>query len=1115
MSYYPHISRLSPERKHMFNIFKSNHMERLVDELGRVLQEVPESVFEPQLVSVQSLGMRQWLSMRLAEKLRICANIDFPFPRDLVSLLFERGLDLAESDSEVLDVEHLTWLTMSVLPTLLEEKEFSQLKNFLEPAGHDTKRDLRLFHLSKKIADTFDQYTIYRPDVIKSWDSGHNPEWIHQSFSWQYVLWKKITENMGPFTHIPAMADAFVKAASEHTMHREKLPKKICLFGITTLPPLFVDILHAASQYVDIDLFFLSPSKEFWTHVRSRREILRQAQKQGLSIDDMDKLLHMEEGHPLLASLGRMGREFQWLLETKLDYAEPAGDLFEDDHPRSGPSVLSSIQSDILHLRKTSHRKLQGPDDSVTFHSCHSELREVEVVKDQLREIFENNHHIHPHDVVVMTPDIEKYAPLIDAVFGTLEGKAKIPYSISDRSIAQQAPVIEAFMALVDMANARTSIVQVLDLLSHEPIMKRFDLTNQEVEQVHRWASESGVRWGKNAKHRESFHQPGVEQNTWRFGLDRLFLGLAMPSQDRIMFNGRMPFDELEGTDAELLGKFAEFFQVLSRFQIAMERPRTPADWQKILEDLMESLTSDQASFGFFHQHIREVIGELSHNAQLASFESEISVEVIKDYLKGKFTQGSSQRFMSGGVTFCKLLPMRSIPHKVVCLMGMNDKDYPRVQCSVGFDLIARHPRPADRSMRQDDRYQFLEALLSAREKFLVTYVGQDIYDNHPLAPSTLVYELQDYMDSMAQGNESFSSMTRPVMHPLHPFSPRYFQPGTGLFSYDPEYFKAAQCVHDNAPEPLFFKQPISKYEISVLELSDLVNFFSLPVKHLLNKRLGIYLPPDKEQDQEREPMELDGLEKYQMGQWLLSYLVEDQGARDGERILAAKGVLPPGQLGRYEFDELLTNTRSLADVLREKISGVSPRWLDVDISLGRVMLSARIDNIFQDSQIIAGYQKIGPRRLCHAWIRHLVLLCSGQMPSADTTILLGRGDDNSPHIVNFGYVDNPQQTLRDMVDIYLAGQREPLPLFPKTSFAHAASTDKEIAKSFLSILSSEKQWYGANNFQAESQEPHTNLVFGNTEPWSLANRNPDLGFSSLAFRVFGPILEHLRGSGE
>ncbi len=1114
----------------MLNVFKSNRMERLVDALAELLEEPLRSPTAPELISVQSLGMRQWLSMRIANRLGICANSEFPFPRDLIQDFYRRGLEDAWPDSDPYRADRLTWLVMTLLPGLLDRAEFAPLKNYLKGKGQKHDEGLRLYQLAARIADTFDQYTVYRADVIRSWDGNDKTKWVgDEGNPWQPVLWRAITSALREkhkARHGAAIARDFIEAAREGKLNTGNLPQRVSLFGITTLPPLYVEVLAGIAKHVEVNLFHFSPSREYWAHIKTESGILKELIDQGATLDEAQANLHLEEGNALLASMGRVGKDFHLILESSVDYVEPHDDLFIETEPAVEETLLSAVQSDILKLRQGQaavggQRKFGEDDRSIAFHACHGPMREVEVVRDRLRAMFDGDRDLQPHDVVVMTPDIEKYAPLIDAVFGTLDDKSRIPYAISDRSIRHEAPVVEAFLALLDDARGRASIEEVFDLLSLDAIRDRFAFSIDEIDLVHHWVKEAGVRWGVDGEHREKLGQPDFEENTWRFGLDRLLLGLALPGRERLMFGEVLPYDEVEGQDALLVGKLAEFCSVLFGRLKGLRESRSIEEWETTLVDLMECMLSDSGSNGFYHQRIRDVLRELVTQSDQAGFDGRVGLDVIRDYLSGRFEQAtSSQRFMSGGVTFCKLLPMRSIPFKVICLMGMNDGDYPRAQRTLGFDLISKKPRRGDRSIRSDDRYQFLEALLSAREKFLIAYVGQSIHDNKPIPPSVLVGELLDYLDGLLGAGESGGS-DKParerlvIRHPMQPFSPRYFQaPRSELFSYDEDYCEAARAVlSEKEPPPPFIKEMLPETDKTEVQLSDLIRFFKMPVKYFMNKRLGIYLPDEVAREPDREPIELSGLEKHNLGDWLLERMAEsqDHDSKTWKEQLRAKGVLPLGALGSAEFNDISKEVASLAKLRREE-TGIDPlEAYDFKILLGESRLVGRLGDMWPHALVRTGYGKIDSQRRIDLWIRHLALNCMEKKVYPTRSLLIGRNvDGGRPTLLRFKEIDgDPPGLLENLVELFWLGQREPLRFFPKTSMAYAGESTPESHMPVEDPRDNnavQKAWWGDFNRPGESRNAYIDRVFGHTDPLTDLDPESELSFTSLALRVFGPM---------
>ena len=208
----------------------------------------------------------------------------------------------------------------------------------------------------------------------------------------------------------------------------KQLPSRVSIFGISTLPKFYLELIEALAGYIEVHLFVMEPTPQWWQDIVSAREEGNILKKQpNRTAED----LHLERGNTLLASMGKLGRDFLGFV-ADLDSAVHREHFIE---PR-GDTMLSSIQKDIFELRDPAQKaSMAGNDRSIQVHSCHSEMREVEVLHDQLLALLSDNPDLQPQDIVVMMPDVATYAPFIEAVFDTPEiQKQRIPYSIADRT---------------------------------------------------------------------------------------------------------------------------------------------------------------------------------------------------------------------------------------------------------------------------------------------------------------------------------------------------------------------------------------------------------------------------------------------------------------------------------------------------------------------------------------------------------------------------------------------------------------------------------------------------------------------------------------------------------
>ncbi len=1067
----------------MITLHRSNRLDLLDGPLCDLLARPLPDAITPEIVSVQSLAMRAWLEMRIAARLGVCANLRFPFPRDLVGELLRAVLDDNVRSLDPFQPEALAWSILEILPSLLARPEFEPLSRYL--AGEESGESHRRFQLARRIADTFDQYVLFRPEMILGWDEGRDqgPDGpLTDADCWQIELWRALVERHGRH-HAAACVQRFCKLAP-NAAHR--LPRRIFLFGISALPPLYLDLLSAVPDSIEIHLFLheLSP-----------------AQKTQLAAGEKEP---EDGGNDTLSVLGRHGRGFGWLLRSRARTSESGQDLFADPLADGAPpTLLRVLQTGVFHDRSLTG--VPAADGSLAFHSCHGRLREVEVLHDQLLDLFEKDPTLVPGDVAVLAPDIEEYASLIDAVFGAPEGPGRIPYAIAGRPLGATSSLLEAFFSILRLPERRHTLAEIFNLLSLDPVRQKFSLSPDEVETLRRLAPDAGIRWGRDAAHRAEHGQPALPDFTFRHGLDRLLLGVAMPKEQ--MFGGVTPCAGPEGKEAQVLGRLSEFCRTLFAETASLGSPRTPARWRQDLEQMLERLLARQASTdedsANEERQLRQALLEFERRAQAAGFTGVVDLATTRDALAADLSSRPGKgRFFSGGVTFSSLLHLRGIPFRVICLLGMGDTDFPRAQGRAGFDLLARHPRPGDRNVRDDDLSQFLEAALAASERLLVIYPGQGIRDNQPRPPSVAAAALVDPLPpDTRQAIE--------VRHPLQPFSRRYFDASDErLFSYDTRYLEGARAARASRIERrLFLQTPLGEPAGATVALDELCDFFGSPLERFLRQRLQIRFFRLSEEEPEREPLELDKLQQYQVREWLLERAGEGPEADREEQILRlrASGMLPPGRLGEAAFGKLVSEIDPVVAEYRKRVQEERPRRIEVDVEASGLRLVGVLDGVFGDTRIFAAAGKRDGKRLLGQWIRHLAQCCMAKAPRQ--SVLVFFCDEDAADTVELPTVPDAAAHLSRLLRVYLRGQTRPLPFFPKASF--------EYARIFLkrdhdrAMQEARKKFLGTPG-QPPEVEPireYVRCAFGSEE---AALEAPD--FAPLALEVFQPLLRAAPG---
>ena len=1083
-------------------LFSSNRLEILAEKLAETFGKPLASPLEPEIIVVQSKGMEKWVSLQLAQQHGICANCRFPFPNAFVHEVFRNVVpDLPERSP--FDPKIMTWRIMKLLPSCITRPGFENLKSYLRGIGENLKR----FQLSERIADTFDQYLLFRPKMIFRWERG-------QEDHWQAELWRELIKEAGK-RHRAALGKDFLEAIKKPSVRLKGLPDRISVFGISALPRFHMQLLAGISRFSQVNLFLMNPCKEYWGDILSEWETKKTTVRE--SVQDLSvQELHLEKGNSLLASMGTLGKDF-FDLTTEFPCEEFGS--FKDP---GEDNLLSCIQSDILSLhdreQKSNRKKvIEQSDSSIQIHSCHSPMREIEVLHDQFLQMFEKDPNLNPKDVLVMTPDIETYSPYIHAVFDIpTDDPRYIPFSIADQSMRKESEVIDTFLKILDLWDSRFSVTQVLSILESPAVQRRFGLYESNLELIQRWVTDTRIRWGIDGQSRSKIGLPSFPENTWKAGLERLLLGYAIPGQEENMFSGVLPYDYVEGADTLVLGGFIEFADKLFTYATSLSQPRGLDEWSNSLIRLLEGFFLSDETTEKEMQIIRHTLNDLAamSTSKGADFNEKIDINVIKWHIRHSLEgEGFGFGFLTRGITFCTMLPMRSIPFKVICLVGMNSDAYPRESKPLGFDFMAKYPEPGDRSRRNDDRYLFLETMLSARECLYISYVGQSIQDNSLIQPSVLISELIDYIE---QGFEIKGINILELIfsrHHLQAFSPKYFKKDKRLFSYSEENLQAAQCILKTRKTPeSFISQGLSRpeEEWKTIDLGDLTNFFSNPSRFLLNKRLNVYLRKKTSIMEEKEAFEIKGLEKYLLEENLVKRTLAGHNPKDFLSLTRATGLLPHGTVGECLFEGLSQSVESFVEKTASYMEGSILESLEIDLRISGFRLTGRIDAIYPKRLIQYRYSRIKAKDRLKIWIHHLALNAAIAHNYPRTSLLAGLETKGSSEpewaALEYSPVENSQEILEKLIEKYWAGLIRPLHFFPQSSLEYAQHLLKD-GNSIDALLKARNKWRGDDFNWGECEDDYYQLCFRNTDPL-------DSEFQDISEEVFVTLLRNEKRIG-
>ncbi len=1046
----------------MLRVYHSNRLDVLEAIMEFIVEGQPlPDPFQPEVVLVQSTGMAQWLQMTLAQKFGIAANIAFPLPASFIWDMFVRVLpDVPEQSA--FSKQSMSWKLMTLIPGMLERPEFALLQHYLTEDDNGRK----LFQLASRIADLYDQYLVYRPGWLSKWEAGELVEDAGEGQLWQASLWAALvqhTRELGqPAWHRANLYQRFISTLEKSDVCPAGLPPRLFICGISALPPVYLQALQALGKHTEVHLLFTNPCRYYWGDIKDPSYLARLISRRRRSHYKAGNMLPLfkdnqtasslfnddgeqDVGNPMLASWGKLGRDYTFLLAELEQFEEI--DVFVDIEP---DNLLHRLQFDLLELQNNavtglteeeyrhSHnkKKLDPNDRSITFHECHSPQREVEVLYDQLLAMLDADPSLTPRDIIVMVADIDSYSPFIQAVFGNAASDRWLPFAISDRRASQAHPALQAFTTLLSLPNSRFMAEDVLALLEVPALAARFAINEEGLRYLRLWVNESGVRWGIDDDNVLEFDLPATGQHTWRFGLTRMLLGYAMDSRTG-EWQSVLPYDESSGLIAELVGQLAELLMQLNRWRQALSAERLLSEWVPVCREMLECFflpdQDTEAALALIEVQWQEM---LKHGLD-AQYQQPVPLRLLHDELAQRLDQERiSPRFLAGPVNFCTLMPMRSIPFKVVCLLGMNDGVYPRTLAPLGFDLMSQKTQRGDRSRRDDDRYLFLEALNSAQQRFYISYIGRSIQDNSKRYPSVLVEELLNYIaqshclpqDASRTCDESAEGVKAHLIHQhcRTPFDAGNFIPVSHGQSYASEWLPAA-CEQGEVHAP--FIQRLQDKPPEEITLEQLQRFWRHPVRAFFQMRLGINFWLEKTELPDAEPFALDSLERFQMNQQLLNTLIAGGDPQLLFRRYRAAGALPYGAFGEIAWENQLTEMEALSEkVIAERQNGAS---VEVDLTLAGTRLVGWLSDVQPDGLLRWRPSVLNVAHGLQLWVEHVVWCATGGEGSSR---MYGR-KSSAWHFPSLE-AEQAKSYLLQLIEGYREGLNQPLLLLPNSGGA-------------------------------------------------------------------------------
>ncbi|MDX8397418.1 MAG: exodeoxyribonuclease V subunit gamma [Mariprofundaceae bacterium] len=1056
-----------------FHLVSSNKVELLTEQLGAVLShKALSSPFIAELIIVPSMPMQRWLGLQLAHLNGINCHNEYPLPATWFWQLVSSSLG-ASAKYDPLNKQHAAWKIFNLLPKLLEKSQFEPLKQYLV---HD-HQGIKRWQLSERIADVFDRYQYYRPDTIRSWSAGGG-------LGWQAILWRALVQQVGRSNHRVAMIDIFMQQLEQGKL-KEPLPERISMFAVSSLPPLLLQVMQAVAQHTDVYLFYLIPTQGYWADLQSDKAMAKQR------LQNPNEAIYLETGHSLLASWGRQGQVFQDLLLADAGLQSQEHECYSQHWP---DTVLGRLQRDMFDIQMPKYSDISA-DDSLQVHSCHSALRECQVLHDALLKRLDDDPALKPEDILVMIPEISRYAPYIEAVFTKDEARPFIPWNLSDISVADEHPVIGSMLQLLQLPSSRFSISEVMGLLDVPEINERFDIDANQRVQITMILEQLNVCWGIDSEHKKELNLPGNIENSWQQAELRLMAGYAMGEAS--LWEGIAPV-AIEDGAAAMMADFWQLFETLKHWRKVLAKPitRDVKAWQKLILEMMESLFREGDQTAGRLQVIRDALADLLESAG----QSVLSLDLLIHYL----TQALSERdmpgrYFSGGVSFCGMRPMRSLPFKVIALLGMQDTAFPSRHRKLEFDEMLKQWSPGDPCSGEMDRYLMLETLLCANHVLYISYTGRSLKDNSECQPSVLLQELLDQLKQQ-YGQAGIDALT--YIHPMQAFSPENYQ----QHGYDAYWCKLANTMaHTQADLSLSawpeYELDDIQSETDEIELSRLIRFSCNPIKYFVNNTLNIYINA-KDEACDDEPFALDGLESWQLRKRMLDDFMQ-HGSYDVDRI-KAESLLPHGGFAEHT---LLPHKHEV-DVMQLKLepyqnSNPAAQAIEILIQIDdqkTCRITAQIQNYYDHQGIMhVTPSRAASKNIMPLWLEHLSLCAANKMAAGDVSVLICRDQ-----VVRLAVIDSESaaEILKSYVLAYIQGSQSPLPIFSKISWLHATGSNEAKLKA---------AWQGNSfqNIEGEQDDPYVRLVMRGMHQDPIDQSC----FSEWAKRFYEPLIACMEAS--
>ncbi|MEX0994539.1 MAG: exodeoxyribonuclease V subunit gamma [Balneolaceae bacterium] len=1058
----------------MLYIRKSDKLNILANQIaGNLDQTEPADPMTPVTIIVPNRDTARWLSMELAERRGIAANLDYQLPSEWIwnSIRSLRHLkDLPEQLPS--DLEPMTWTLFELLREDRVLSQFENLAYYLRRKEEETIENFS-WQLAEKLAGVFDQYLVYRPQMLLRWERN---DYQSNDEIWQGKLWNLLVKkwkgfhNKIPRQHRGQLFQLLIKAVESDEADCFS-PVHHFNPGLMAQPYLrLISVLH---KKTDVYLYQIHPFKNLWTVERQDENSSELLASQGMEFKEMDEMLKTW----IPKSAAQIERTYSTPPEERTN--------------------LSAVQESIVNNKN--FPELKKEDRSIIVRACHSPLREVETLHRFLLKLFDSEvicKNLTPDEVLVVTPNLQDYTPFIESVFGTAEiGIPEIPFHLPTSVEKKTAGYLYAFHHLLQLPDSRFSYEDVMGFIQHSVIRRKFQISDSDFSTIKKWTDDNGVIWGLNAEHRHEFQQPFSSRQTWSAAMKRGWTGQLAGGEPGHIFDRTLLYHGVQTIDEQRLwARFQNLLTLLADIKKQTERVKNVKNWCELVKKWIMLFLPDDHPESL--KPLLDRVNKLQRQVETAGFDKQVSYSLIRSLITSDLDEmHAGSAIYSRGLVFSSMIPVKSIPFRVIALLGLNDDYFPRRPVKPEFDLIAQDPRMGERNRLHEDRNLFLESVLAAQDVHYCSFIGRDQKDNEPIPPSPILGEWINLIETNHPG--SFYREER-----LNGFSEEYFKEGTGISNV---FYEVASTLRKNDKvKGLRIEHSIDDYEniYNLLTINELEKFFKNPVKLFFKNRLDVVLD-DPEKDI-KEEFSSDVLDRHLLFQHLFGWKLQEMENERIEILLQHADILPAGWPGRKTFQELDEAVDLSIRTIKERFGELSVSEYEIDHSIGTDRVEGTIQSYLSDHFLDLTPSKLSGTSLLQSWIRHLILSASiPERKYKESTMLYGLRK-GKPEWRRFKPVEDPGSYLKDLFALYKMGMKQPLALFPKSSWTYIENINKEDAEK--AIRRTLNTWGGSWGF-SERSDPYIELWLG---------QEPELKgklweqFVHYSDRIYQPLYRHL-----